>query len=335
MDKLIYYTDGFWREIGDQRVHSNYPLMSGGPIPIIIIVSAYVYFVRFMGPRFMKLRNAYDLKWTIRLYNILMSLTNLYTFYRVAMLTKFGLNYFGCKQVGNKTKEDNELVNLAFLYFATKLVELLDTIFFILRKKFNQASNLHVFHHGFIAICVWIYFKIAPGGSSVLFPFLNVGVHTVMYGYYFMATFKSLQKYLWWKRHLTSVQIIQFVLSMVHFSFQGLSSCNYPPALAIIGFTFNLVFFVLFCNFYYHAYLVPSAKSRPSRHESDKVSASAPAPIPAPVAVSATKQDKLRHHKPTDVEPANGWCSLRSSAAKRELLVGHKLVAANSYIESY
>lgn len=262
MEQLVYITDGFWREIGDQRVHSNYPLMSGGPLPIIMIVSSYVYFVRVLGPKWMKRRDAMDLKWTIRIYNILMSLVNFYAFCRVSLLTNFGLSYFGCKQVG-QTQVDNELVNIAFLYFATKIVELLDTIFFILRKKYNQASNLHVFHHGFIAVCVWIYFKIAPGGSSVLFPYLNLGVHSIMYGYYFLATFKSLQSSLWWKRHLTEAQIVQFVLSMVHFSFQGLSSCQYPPVLAIIGFTFNLVFFVLFCDFYYHAYLKKRQQQQP------------------------------------------------------------------------
>lgn len=254
MDQLIYITDGFWREIGDQRVHSNYPMMSGGPIPIIAIVSFYVYFVRVIGPQWMKSRQPFDLRWPIRFYNILMSLINLYVFYRTSVLTNFGLNYFGCKQVGNM-KEDNELVNVAFLYFATKIVELLDTVFFVLRKKYNQASNLHVFHHSFIAVCVWIYFKVAPGGSSVLFPYLNVGVHFIMYGYYFLATFKPMQKYLWWKRHLTEAQIVQFMLSMVHFSFQGLSSCQYPPALAIIGFFFNFVFLVLFLDFYNQAYL--------------------------------------------------------------------------------
>lgn len=253
MESIFYITDGFWREIGDQRVHSNYPLMSGGPLPIIMIVSTYLYFVRVLGPTWMKSREPYDLKWTIRSYNILMSLVNLYSFYRVSILTKFGLNYFGCKKVG--VGEDNELVSLAFLYFATKIVELLDTVFFVLRKKYNQASNLHVFHHSFIAVCVWIYFKVAPGGSSVLFPYLNMGVHTIMYGYYYLATFRALQKHLWWKRYLTAIQIIQFVLSMIHFSFQGLSSCEYPPALAIIGFVFNFVFFVLFCDLYYHSYL--------------------------------------------------------------------------------
>lgn len=270
MDQLIYICDGFWREIGDHRVHSNYPLMSGGPIPIIAIVSFYVYFVRVIGPQWMKSRPAFDLKWIIRIYNVLMSSINLYIFIRTAVLTNFGLSYFGCKQVGT-SKEENELVNIAFLYFATKIVELLDTVFFILRKKYNQASNLHVFHHGFIAICVWIYFKIAPGGSSVLFPYLNVGVHSIMYGYYCLATYKSLQKYLWWKRHLTEAQMIQFMLSMVHFSFQGLSSCEYPPALAIIGFTFNLVFLVLFLDFYYHSYMKHKPQEKQQQFESKQL----------------------------------------------------------------
>lgn len=54
MEPLVYLAYGFWPKIGDQRVHSNYRLMSGGPVPIILIVSSYVYFVRFMGPRWMK-----------------------------------------------------------------------------------------------------------------------------------------------------------------------------------------------------------------------------------------------------------------------------------------
>ena len=259
IDQLIYITDGFWREMGDQRVHSNYPLMSGGPIPIIFIVSVYLYFVRSIGPRLMKEREPYDLKWVLRIYNIFMTAVNFYIFARVSVLTRYGLNYFGCRQVGYE-RADNELVDLAFLYFATKVIELLDTVFFIVRKKFNQASNLHVFHHGFIAVCVWIYVKIAPGGSSVLFPYLNAGVHSLMYSYYFLATYPSLLKYLWWKRHLTSTQIVQFIMSMVHFSFQGLSSCDYPPALAVIGFFFNFVFLLLFCDFYYHAYLRPKSR---------------------------------------------------------------------------
>ena len=45
------------------------------------------------------------------------------------------------------------------------------------------------------------YFRFVGGGQSGFGPFLNSGVHMVMYLYYFLAACgPSLQKYLWWKR---------------------------------------------------------------------------------------------------------------------------------------
>ena len=38
-------------------------------------------------------------------------------------------------------------INEKMIVFYTKLVDLLDTIFFVLRKKSNQISFLHVYHH--------------------------------------------------------------------------------------------------------------------------------------------------------------------------------------------
>lgn len=238
----------------------NYPLMTGGPFPILLIMGLYLYFVKFLGPRLMKSRKPFDLSWTMRFHNITMSLVSLYGVSSVLPLTNFGLDYFGCKEVSEDHEINKEFIRLGYIYLLTKLAELLDTVFFILRKKQNQASNLHVFHHSFMLISVWTYLKLAPGGSSVLFPLLNGCVHTIMYFYYFLATFKSFRKYLWWKRHVTEAQLLQFVITMLHFSYMGISSCNYPPLLAIIGFTFNMIFFVLFCEFYQSAYLMAPTK---------------------------------------------------------------------------
>lgn len=259
METLVYLVDGFWRERTDPRVSQDYPFLSGGPLPVLAIVAIYLYFVRVLGPKWMKSREPFEITGTIRIYNIGMSLMNLYMFIQVSIMTRFGIDYFGCHQVG-KSKLDNALIPIGCLYVLTKIVELLDTVFFIMRKKYNQASNLHVFHHSFIAVCTWSYIKLAPGGSSVVFPYLNMGIHTIMYGYYFFATFPQAQKYLWWKRYLTAAQMIQFALSMIHFSFQGLSTCAYPPALAVIGFFFNFVFLVLFADFYYAAYIKAPTK---------------------------------------------------------------------------
>ena len=41
-----------------------------------------------------------------------------------------------------------KMTRVCWLFYASKFIELLDTIFFIMRKKFNQVSFLHVFHHG-------------------------------------------------------------------------------------------------------------------------------------------------------------------------------------------
>lgn len=36
---------------------------------------------------------------------------------------------------------------LSYLYFILKIIDYLDTIFFILRKKNEHVSFLHVYHH--------------------------------------------------------------------------------------------------------------------------------------------------------------------------------------------
>ncbi|KAK7871572.1 hypothetical protein R5R35_010369 [Gryllus longicercus] len=45
------------------------------------------------------------------------------------------------------------------VYFINKVFDLFDTIFFVLRKKFNQVTFLHVYHHVAMCLVVWAHFK--------------------------------------------------------------------------------------------------------------------------------------------------------------------------------
>ena len=54
-----------------------------------------------------------------------------------------------------------------FCYFS-KFVEFMDTVFFVLRKKNNQITFLHVYHHSSMALVLWMWTKWAAGGSSKL-----------------------------------------------------------------------------------------------------------------------------------------------------------------------
>lgn len=48
-------------------------------------------------------------------------------------------------------------------YFFAKIVELLDTVFFVLRKKNRQITFLHLYHHTMMPICAWIGVRFLPG----------------------------------------------------------------------------------------------------------------------------------------------------------------------------
>nr|CAH7747780.1 unnamed protein product [Callosobruchus chinensis] len=102
---------------------------------------------------------------------------------------------------------------------------------------------------------VWFGVKFTPGGHSTFFGFLNTFVHIIMYGYYFLAALgPQYQKYLWWKKYLTALQMVQFILVMVH-AFQLLFiDCDYPKAFVWWIGMHAVMFYFLFSNFYKQTY---------------------------------------------------------------------------------
>lgn len=51
-----------------------------------------------------------------------------------------------------------------------------------------------------------------PGGHSTFFAFLNSFVHVLMYLYYGLAAFgPKMQKYLFWKKYMTLVQMVSLL----------------------------------------------------------------------------------------------------------------------------
>jgi len=117
---------------------------------------------------------------------------------------KHGL-FFGICDVGAWTKR------LEFYYMVNyyiKYVELLDTVFLVLKKK--PLAFLHVFHHAATALLCYTQLN---GRTSVSWVpiVLNLCVHVLMY-YYYYATAGG--RKIWWKKYLTSMQITQFVIDL-------------------------------------------------------------------------------------------------------------------------
>lgn len=76
----------------DTRVE-HFPFL-GSPIPIVILIVAYVYSVTIWGPNLMKPRKAYDLKGVIKIYNLIQIFTNLYIGIIVSVKSFFFIQSF-------------------------------------------------------------------------------------------------------------------------------------------------------------------------------------------------------------------------------------------------
>ncbi|XP_010792784.1 elongation of very long chain fatty acids protein 4-like [Notothenia coriiceps] len=84
---------------------------------------------------------------------------------------------------------------------------------------------------------------------------LNTFVHVVMYSYYGLAAIgPHMQKYLWWKKYLTSLQLVQFVLFLLHSGYNLFADCDFPDSMNALVFVYCVSLMILFLNFYYQSY---------------------------------------------------------------------------------
>ncbi|XP_054719369.1 elongation of very long chain fatty acids protein 7-like [Uloborus diversus] len=241
-------------ENADPRV-KDWPMMHS-PLPTIVICLSYVYVVKYLGPNLMKNREPLDIRWLMAAYNFIMVIFSFLIFYWFGVYGWFGSYSWQCQPVDySNSPEAIGMASVCWWFFISKFVEFTDTIFFVMRKKFSQVSTLHVTHHGIMPISVWIGLKFTPGGHSTFFAFINSFVHILMYIYYGLSAIgPHMTKYLWWKKYMTTIQMVQFVMIFTH-SFQLLfTNCNYPRGFMFwIGFH-AVLFWFLFYDFYKNAY---------------------------------------------------------------------------------
>jgi elongation of very long chain fatty acids protein 7 len=110
-------------------------------------------------------------------------------------------------------------------------------------------------HHGIMPFTAWWSIKFVGGGHTTFCGFLNMGIHVVMYFYYLMSAMgPSVQKYLWWKRYLTRMQLGQFIAFFVHATFPFFIPCDFPKMFAYVILFHGAMFFLFFANFYVQNY---------------------------------------------------------------------------------
>ncbi|CAB3377394.1 Hypothetical predicted protein [Cloeon dipterum] len=222
----------------------------------VAVVVVYLIVCLFLGPLLMKSREAMQLKNCLAGYNLTMVLLSAYIAFE-SFMGGWGTHYrLLCQPIGAPDdKASMRMVRAHYVYFVSKFIELMDTVFFVLRKKYSQISFLHVYHHGVVVLMSYCSFRYLPDGHGTLIVLLNSLIHVLMYAYYFLAALgPKVQRFLWWKKYLTTMQLVQFVFTMAHASYVFHPSCNYPRPLVIVLMINSGMFLLLFVNFYRKSY---------------------------------------------------------------------------------
>lgn len=191
----------------------------------------FCFLLQILGPRLMENRKPFQLRGVLIVYNFIQVVFSCWLFYEACIAGWLTGYSWRCQQVDFSnsptalrvcwcvksikslsiiTKNLNfQTASGCWWYYFSKFTEFFDTLFFVMRKRYDQVSTLHVIHHGIMPFSVWWGVKFAPGGHSSFFGFLNTFVHIIMYAYYMLAAMgPKVQKYLWWKKYLTIIQMV-------------------------------------------------------------------------------------------------------------------------------
>uniref|UniRef100_A0A023GJQ8 Elongation of very long chain fatty acids protein n=1 Tax=Amblyomma triste TaxID=251400 RepID=A0A023GJQ8_AMBTT len=230
--------------------------LTGSPLAVTLITVTYVYFVKIAGPRYMSSRKPFNLKSCILVYNFLAALLSAFFVCRFVKLAYLDLGYTFLQDLDlRETPANLEIVRLSWWLYVLKIFELSDTVFFVLRKKNDQASALHVVHHVVVAWNMWLEVTYGAQSHSMVIKCVNSSVHVLMYTYYFLSALgPAFARYLWWKKHMTKLQITQFAILFFHAVGMALASGNYVRLFIWLEGAEAVVFFVWFISFYTNAY---------------------------------------------------------------------------------
>ncbi|KAL4711178.1 hypothetical protein ACJJTC_015287 [Scirpophaga incertulas] len=243
-------TKSFWDYQGDSHYVDDLFLMES-PYPLLCITAAYLVFVLKVGPKFMSNKAPMNFNNLLIFYNAVQVLFSAYLFNMgLQMLTSNGAFNSACNSA-----RTSPIMRIGFYYyFIAKITELLDTIFFVLRKKQNQVTFLHVYHHSAMLWNTWVLIKYDPTYTLVFLGTLNSLIHTFMYAYYGLSAFPLLAKFLWWKKYLTALQLVQFVLGLVYAIVNHFYVCPMAKVTFLIILSNGTFFLILFSNFYLRSY---------------------------------------------------------------------------------
>ncbi|XP_060788576.1 ELOVL fatty acid elongase 8b isoform X2 [Neoarius graeffei] len=138
---------------GDKRTDPW--LLVYSPVPVFCIFLCYLAII-WLGPKLMRNRKPLDLKLVLIVYNFAMVCLSVYMFHEFLVTSWLSDYSYLCQPVDYSSSPlARRMASVCWWFFFSKVIELSDTVFFILRKKNSQLTFLHVYHHGTMIFNWW------------------------------------------------------------------------------------------------------------------------------------------------------------------------------------
>eukprot|EP01039_Chlorochromonas_danica_P007901 gene7901-8716_t len=240
-------------------------------IPVLSIL-AYGLFI-FLGQRVMKDRKPFNLTHSLAVWNLFLSLFSLYGAVRTVPHILHRLATVSFEETVCETPYTAYgagacgLASLLFIW--SKIPELVDTVFIVLRKK--PLIFLHWYHHITVLVFCWNSY-VTMSGAGLYFIAMNYTVHAVMYFYYCLQALKKVPK--WFPSWIiTLLQISQMLVgtaivaaSYYYYIFGGQryapGECNNKVSNLIAGGVIYGSYFYLFVEFALKRFIFAEKKSK-------------------------------------------------------------------------
>jgi elongation of very long chain fatty acids protein 6 len=257
---LFYYEKKFFN---DEYVNSKQTWMSNNWHLSLYYALAYVIAI-FAGQAYMRTKDKYDLRRPLIAWNLVLAAFSLLGTVRVwpefvhTIATK-GVEHSIC----DKDYTHGVTGCWAWLFVLSKVPELVDTLFIVLRKQ--ELIFLHWYHHATVLVYCWFSTK-DFSASGRWFVLMNYTVHAAMYAYYGCRAMRfRIPK--WVNIVITSGQISQMIIgiyvnSIAYSKKKRGEYCGVSDENITWSFIMYFSYFLLFFHFFYNAYIAPSPKKQ-------------------------------------------------------------------------
>ncbi|XP_028825577.1 elongation of very long chain fatty acids protein 6-like [Denticeps clupeoides] len=229
-----------------------------------VICFAYALFV-FAGRRYMRERPKWDLRGPLALWSLSLAIFSILgavrtDWYMLNVLQHSGFRQSVCDSAFYRAPVTKFW---AFAFTLSKVPELGDTLFIVLRKQ--KLMFLHWYHHITVLLYTWYTYKDEVAGGS-WFITMNFTVHAVMYSYY-AARAAGVRVPRACAVLITACQILQMVMGLavllMVYGWMHAQHCASNLSNVTWGSLMYLSYLLLFASFFYESYLVgPAAKGR-------------------------------------------------------------------------